>query len=72
MVKKYKNTFIQNKRKYKDQNYDEILKFQILKTLSNVDINDLMEIVKIKKKEIDDEIEEIMIYFPIPDSCKQN
>lgn len=71
-MKKYKNTFIQNKRKYKDQNYDEILKFQILKTLSNVDINDLMEIVKIKKKEIDDEIEEIMIYFPIPDSYKQN
>ncbi len=46
------NTFIQNKRKYKDQNYDEILKFQILKTLSNIDINDLMEIVKIEKREL--------------------
>ena len=65
-MKKYKNTFIQNKRKYKDQNYDEILKFQILKTLSNIDIDDLMKLVKIERKDIDKTQEEINIYFPVP------
>ena len=65
-MKKYKNTFIQNKRKYKDQNYDEILKFQIIKTLSDVDIDDLMKLVKIERKDIDREKEEINIYFSGP------
>lgn len=69
-MKKYKNTFIQNKRKYKDQNYDEILKFQILKTLSDVDIDDLMKIVKIERKDIDETQEEINIYFPVPSNPK--
>lgn len=69
-MKKYKNTFIQNKRKYKDQSYDEILKFQILKTLSNIDIDDLMKLVKIERKDIDEIQEEINIYFPVPSNPK--
>ena len=69
-MKKYKNTFIQNKRKYKDQSYDEILKFQILKTLSNIDIDDLMKLVKIERKDIDETQEEINIYFPVPSNPK--
>lgn len=70
-MKKYKNTFIQNKRKYKDQSYDEILKFQILKTLSDVDIDDLMKLVKIERKNIDEIYEEINIYFSVPSCPKE-
>lgn len=71
MVKKYSSSFIQNKRKYKDQSYDEILKFQILKTLSNIDIDDLMKLVKIERKDINETQEEINIYFPVPSYPKR-